>query len=103
MTYIKKKKKIHFPMALTMFACKWKKRTMNTNQEKQNINQMLSYGRIIFILDNIRSRKCVFVNKPDFYLMFNTLIKSNEVGIEPSSPQGVCKIKAKSLKQNAVQ
>lgn len=54
---------------------------MNTNQEKQNINQMLSYGRIIFILVNIRSRKRVFVTKPDFYLMFNTLIKSNEVAI----------------------
>lgn len=66
---------------------------MNTNQEKQNINQMLNYGRIIFILVNIRSGKRVFVTKPDFYLMFNTLLKSNEVGIEPSSPGECAKLK----------
>lgn len=54
---------------------------MNTNQEKQNINQMLSYGRIIFILVNIRSRKRVFVTKTLNKNQVNTLIKSNEVAI----------------------
>lgn len=87
-------------MALTMFACKRKKRTMNTKPEKQNINHMLSYGRIIIILVNIRSRKLVFVTKTDFYLMFNTLINSNEGGIARCELNLALHRECAKLKQN---